>query len=73
MVLDGSMNGPAFLAWIEQMFAPILSRGAIVVMINLPAHEPEAVRSAIEATGALPSYLPQSIDDLWSPAKAPIL
>jgi hypothetical protein len=24
MILDGAMDGPAFLAWIEQMLAPTL-------------------------------------------------
>jgi hypothetical protein len=49
MVLDGAMDGPAFLAWIEQMLAPTLEPGDIVVMDNLPAHKPDAVRTAIEA------------------------
>jgi transposase len=64
MVLDGPMDGPAFLAWIEQMLAPTLSQGDIVIMDNLPAHKPEAVRSAIEATGARLEYLPPYSPDL---------
>jgi hypothetical protein len=48
MMLDGAMDGPAFLAWIEQMHAPALEPGQVVVMDNLPAHKPEAVRAAIE-------------------------
>jgi transposase len=56
MVLDGAMDGPAFLAWIEQMLAPTLEPGDIVVMDNLPAHKPDAVRTAIEATGATLRY-----------------
>lgn len=62
MVLDSAMNGPAFLAYVEQVLAPTLSPGDIVVMDNLPAHKPAAVREAIEATGAdllfLPPYSP---------------
>lgn len=62
MVLDGAMNGPAFLAYVEQVLAPTLSTGDIVVMDNLPAHKPIAVRAAIEAAGAelffLPPYSP---------------
>jgi DDE superfamily endonuclease len=60
MVLDGAMDGPAFLAWIEQMLAPTLEPGDIVVMDNLPAHKPDAVRAAIEAAGrhaALPAAI----------------
>ena len=56
------MNGPAFLAWVEQALAPTLRPGDIVVMDNLPAHKPAAVRTAIEAAGAelcsLPPYSP---------------
>ena len=58
MLLDGSMDGQHFLAYIEQILAPELTPGDIVVMDNLPAHKPEAVRSAIEAAGAHLLYLP---------------
>jgi transposase len=64
MVLDGAMDGPAFLLWIEQMLAPTLAPGDIVVMDNLPAHKPGAVRTAIEATGATLRYLPPYSPDL---------
>ena len=52
MVLDGAMHGAAFLAYVEQVPAPTLSLGDIVIMDNLPAHKPVAVREAIEAAGA---------------------
>lgn len=58
MVLDGAMNGPAFLAYVEQVLVPTLSPGDIVVMDNLPAHKPTAVRAAIEAAGAKLYFLP---------------
>lgn len=58
MVLDGAMNGTAFLAYVEQVLAPTLSQGDIVVMDNLPAHKPVAVREAIEAAGAELRFLP---------------
>ena len=64
MVLDGPMDGPAFLAWIEQMLVPTLAAGDIVVMDNLPAHKPDAVRTAIEVTGATLRYLPPYSPDL---------
>jgi transposase len=64
MVLDGPMNGPAFLAWVEQELAPTLSPGDIVVMDNLPAHKPAAVRTAIERSGAELRYLPPYSPDL---------
>ncbi len=58
MVLDGPMNGDAFLAYVRQVLAPTLTPGDIVVMDNLPAHRCASVRPAIEATGALLRYLP---------------
>ena len=62
MTLDGAMNKAAFLAYVEQVLVPILRPGDVVVMDNLPAHKPLAVRKAIEAAGAelrlLPPYSP---------------
>ena len=62
MVLDGPMNGPAFLAYVEQVLAPTLRPGQVVIMDNLPAHKVAGVRTMIEATGArlrlLPPYSP---------------
>ena len=52
------MNGPAFLAYVEQVLAPTLRPGDIVIMDNLPAHKPTAVRQAIEETGAELRFLP---------------
>src|SRR3546814_11755635 len=62
MVLDGAMHGRAFLAYAEQVLVPTLRPGDIVVIANLPAHKPAAVRQAIERPGAelrlLPAYSP---------------
>ena len=62
MVLDGPMNGPAFLAYVEHVLVPTLKRGMIVVMDDLAAHRIAGVRTAIEAAGAqlllLPPYSP---------------
>lgn len=58
MVLDGAMNGEAFLAYVEQFLVPTLQPGDIVVMDNLPAHKPAAVRQVIEAAGAELHFLP---------------
>jgi transposase len=57
-VLDGPMNGDAFLAYVEQVLAPTLKPGDIVVMDNLSAHKVSGIRTAIEATGASLLYLP---------------
>lgn len=56
------MTGPAFLAYVQQVLAPTLRRGHIVVLDNLPAHKISEVRAAIRAAGAqfflLPPYSP---------------
>ena len=58
MLLDGPMDGECFLAWVEQMLAPTLRPGDLVVMDNLPAHKVAGVRQAIERRGARLLYLP---------------
>jgi transposase len=58
MVLDGPMNGEAFLAYVEQALVPELRPRDIVIMDNLPAHKVHGVRQAIEAAGASLQYLP---------------
>ena len=58
MVLDGPMNGEAFLAYVEQVLVPELASGDVVVMDNLPAHKVIGVRLAIEGAGARLLYLP---------------
>lgn len=64
MVLDGPMNGEAFIAYIRQVLAPTLRPGDIVVMDNLPAHRRSEVRHHIEAAGAMLHYLPPYSPDL---------
>ncbi len=58
MVLDGAMHGAAFLAYVEQVLVPTLKPGEIVMMDNLPAHKPIAVRAAIEVARAELRFLP---------------
>jgi transposase len=58
LVLDGPMDGDAFLAWVEQSLAPSLRHGDTVVMDNLPAHKVQGIQEAIEAVGASLIYLP---------------
>jgi transposase len=64
MLLDGPMDGEAFLAWSGQMLAPTLRPGDGVIMDNLSAHKVAGVRETIEATGALLLYLPPYSPDL---------
>jgi hypothetical protein len=37
-VLDGPMDGPHFLAYVEQMLAPILKKGQTVFLDNVSTH-----------------------------------
>jgi len=57
-VYDGAMNGTVFLAYVEQVLVPTLSKDDVVVMDNLPAHKAAGIRDAIEAAGASLLYLP---------------
>ena len=58
MVLDGPMTGEWFAAYAQQVLAPTLRPGDIVVLYNLPAHKVAAAREAIEADGARMLFLP---------------
>lgn len=75
MTLDGSMDSEAFVEWVEQVLAPCLSVGDVVVMDNLSVHKTEAVAAAITARGAylefLPPYSPDlnPIEKVWSKLK----
>ena len=63
-LLDGPMDGEAFLVYIEKVLVPALSEGDTVIMDNLPAHKVSGVRELIEATGAALLYLPPYSPDL---------
>ena len=58
LVLDGPINGTAFLAWVQQFLVPTLAPGDRVVMDNLASHKVAGVKEAIEAAGASLAYLP---------------
>ena len=64
LVLDGAMNGEAFLAYVQQFLAPTLQPQDAVIMDNLPAHKVAGVREAIERAGARLLYLPPYSPDL---------
>lgn len=64
LVLDGAINGEAFLAYVEQFLVPILRPGQIVIADNLSSHKVTGVRQAIEAAGASLLYLPPYSPDL---------
>lgn len=57
-VIEGAMDGPAFLAYVEQVLVPTLNKRDIVFMDNVRTHKVAGVREAIEAAGAQLRYLP---------------
>jgi transposase len=63
-VIDGAMNGELFRAYVEQLLAPELETGDIVILDNLQAHKVAGVREAIESMGATLLYLPPYSPDL---------
>jgi len=63
-LLDGPMNGEAFLVYIQQVLGPVLRLGDLVVCDNLSCHRTAGVQVAIEAAGAQLLYLPPYSPDL---------
>lgn len=63
-VVDGPINGAAFLRYVEIELVPTLKPGDIVVMDNLGSHKGKAVRHAIRAAGARLLFLPPYSPDL---------
>lgn len=57
-VFDGPIDNASFLAYVEQVLAPTLRRGDVVVLDNLAVHKQPEVRAAIDATGAQIRFLP---------------
>ena len=64
LVLDGAVNGAAFVAYVEQFLAPTLTKDDVVVLDNLGSHKVKGVREAIEARGARLLFLPPYSPDL---------
>ncbi|QLH41169.1 MAG: IS630 family transposase [Defluviicoccus sp.] len=63
-VIDGAINGRVFRTYVEEVLAPCLAEGDVVIMDNLGAHKVEGVRQAIEARSASVLYLPPYSPDL---------
>jgi transposase len=76
LILEGSADSTAFEIYIEQILAPSLQAGQIVILDNLSTHTGEKVRQAIEARECqllfLPSYSPDfsPIEEAFSKLKA---
>jgi len=74
-LLDGSADAAVFEAYIEQILAPSLRPGQIVILDNLSIHQGHRVKQAIEAKGChllfLPAYSPDfsPIEEAFSKLK----
>jgi transposase len=62
-ILEGAADGVAFEVYIEQLLAPSLRPGQIVVLDNLSIHLGPRVKQAIEARGCRLLFLPASSPD----------
>ena len=75
ITIDAATDGDVFLAYVEQVLAPNLRPGDLVVMDNLNAHKRPDSIAAIRATGAdvlfLPPYSPEynPIEKAWAKLK----
>ena len=65
MAVEGATTARVFeKTYVEQLLAPALRLGQVVVMDNLGAHRPKRVRELIEARGCELVYLPPYSPDL---------
>ncbi len=75
MSFEGAVNGDIFRVFVEQVLAPTLHEGDVVVMDNLPSHKVRGIEEAIQSRGAqllyLPPYSPDlsPIEECWSKVK----
>ena len=58
MVLDGPLNSDCFTGFCEQLLAPTLHPGDLVILDNLSSHKSSAAIAAVERVGAELIYLP---------------
>jgi transposase len=75
MTIESPTDGDVFLALVEQVLAPKLQPGHVVILDNLAAHKIPGVRQRIEDCSAqllyLPPYSPDfnPIEQAWSKLK----
>jgi transposase len=64
LAVEGATTGEVFKAYLEQVLAPSLRPGQVVVMDNLSSHKGSEVRELIEKRGCDLMYLPPYSPDL---------
>ena len=76
MTYKGTLNGEVFRPYVEQVLAPTLEAGDIVIMDNYSVHKVDGILDPIYAKGAkvlfLPAYSPDlnPIEMAWSKIKS---
>ena len=74
--VEGATTSSVFEAYVEQVLAPVLRPGKVMVTDNLGAHKGERVEELVEAWGAellfLPAYPPDvnPIEEAFAKLKA---
>jgi transposase len=74
--VPGAIDGETMLFFVEELLAPTLRPGDIVLMDNNPIHKLDDIEDAIEAVGAwvlfLPPYSPDlnPIENCWAKVKS---
>ena len=63
-VLDRPINGESFRTYVDQVLAPTLKPGDVVILDNLGSHKGKAVRRAIRASESQASVLAALFPDL---------
>ena len=63
-LLDRPMNAAHFLIYVEQVLAPTLRAGDMVVLDNLRSHKRAAIRQSLRKAGAKLFFLPKYSPDL---------
>jgi transposase len=58
------INGELFTLYVEQVLAPTLAKGELVILDNLGSHKGKSARNAIRARGAHLLFLPPYSRDL---------
>jgi len=64
MLFDGPMNSATFLSYVQNVLAPTLEQGDLVICDNLSSHKSPAVKEALQRVGADIEYLPPYSPDL---------
>lgn len=74
--VPGAIDGETMVFFVEELLAPTLKRGDLVLMDNCPIHKLDEIEELVDARGAgvlfLPAYSPDlnPIEYCWSKVKA---